>query len=106
MDPLPRRPRMRLTGARILYAILRIVIILALSFGAFALSVVASVRGLTGVLVGAALVALVALRVVHSVREHQASAIARPHRAFVITGVVVIGFFVLLTIASQIWASH
>jgi hypothetical protein len=69
-------------------------------------SVVASVLGLTTVLVGVSVAALVALRVVYSVREHETGKIARPGLAFVITGVVVIGFFVLLTIASQIWASH
>ncbi|HLW47242.1 MAG TPA: hypothetical protein VKW09_05685 [bacterium] len=103
IDSLRRAPS---SGARVLYLALRVIVILGLCFGAFVLSVVASVWGLTAVLVGAALVALVALRVVHAVRGRETAPIARPRRAFVITGVVVVGFFVLLTLASQIWASH
>jgi len=71
------------------------------------MSVVASVWGLSAPLVGVALVGLVVLRTIHRVRAQEAQSPARPpQRAFVITAVALIGFFVLLTLASQIWASH
>ena len=106
-----RRPPTQFPGGRIVYMLLRILVILSVSFVAFVLSVVASVWGLTAVLVGAALIALVALRVVQSTRTPEGAGAVGGHgdrhrRAFVITGVVVIGFFVLLTLASQILVSH
>jgi hypothetical protein len=106
VNDIARPPHRPISAARILYVAIRVVIVLALSFGAFVLSVVASVWGLTAVLVGAALIVLVVLRVVQTVRAKETAVIARPRRAFVITGVVVIGFFVLLTVASQIWVTH
>jgi hypothetical protein len=114
VNSIARGQRAPLSGARVLYAALRVIVILGLSFGAFVLSVIASVWGLTAVLVGAALVALVALRIAHSTRTPQSSPggaaaptyAGRARRAFVITGVVVVGFFVLLTLASQILVPH
>jgi hypothetical protein len=106
VDPFAPRRRAPSPGARVGYAVIRMVVVLGLGLGALALSVVASVWGLTPLLVAVALVALVALRIVHRVRSHDTAPAARPQRAFVITAVFVIGFFVLLTVASQIWASH
>lgn len=106
MDPFAPRRGARSPGARAAHAVIRMVAILGASLGALALSVVASAWGMTAVLVFAALVALVALRIVHRVRSRDAATTARPQRAFVITGVFLIGFFVLLALASQIWASH
>ena len=88
-------------------AVLRTVLLIAFCLGTIWLSIVASVWGLSAVLVALALVGLVALRTVHRVHEEGSGSAARPpRRAFVITAVVLIGFFVLLTLASQIWASH
>ncbi|HEV2439611.1 MAG TPA: hypothetical protein VGX97_06075 [bacterium] len=93
--------------ARTGYAVVRTLLLLAFCLGTIWLSIVASVWGLSAVLVALALVGLVALRTVHRVRAEESPSTTRPpHRAFVITAVVLIGFFVLLTLASQIWASH
>lgn len=108
MAPRPvarRRPPGDTPLARVGLAVLRTVLLIAFSLGTIWLSIVASVWGLSAVLVALALVGLVALRTVH--RVHEEGSGARPsRRAFVITAVVLIGFFVLLTLASQIWASH
>lgn len=110
MAPRPvarRRPPGDTPLARVGLAVLRIVLLIAFSLGTIWLSIVASVWGLSAVLVALALVGLVALRTVHRVHEEGSGSGARPpQRAFVITAVVLIGFFVLLTLASQIWASH
>ena len=106
VDPFASRRRAPSPAARVGYAVIRTVAIVGLGLGALALSVLASVWGLTAPLVGAALVALVTLRIVHRARSQDTAPAARPRRAFVITAVFVIGFFVLLTLASQIWASH
>jgi hypothetical protein len=93
--------------ARGAYAVIRTLLVVALGLGTIWLSIVASVWGLSAVLVALALVGLVALRTVYRAHEgDSASTPRRPRRAFVITAVVLIGFFVLLTLASQIWASH
>jgi 1,4-dihydroxy-2-naphthoate octaprenyltransferase len=114
MDPLASRrrapsPPVR-AGRRValaVYAVVRMALLIALGFGVIWLSIVASVWGLSAVLVALALVGLVALRTVSRVRAEDSPSAARPsRRAFVITAVVLIGFFVLLTLASQIWASH
>lgn len=108
MAPRPvarRRPPGDTPLARVGLAVLRTVLLIAFSLGTIWLSIVASVWGLSAVLVALALVGLVALRTVHRVHE-EGSCARPPRRAFVITAVVLIGFFVLLTLASQIWASH
>lgn len=100
-------PRQTSPVARAGYAVIRTLLLVAFGLGTIWLSIVASVWGLSAVLVALALVGLVALRTVHRVRAEESPSTARPpHRAFVITAVVLIGFFVLLTLASQIWASH
>jgi hypothetical protein len=92
---------------RIPHPLVRALLVAGLAAGAIALSVVASVWGLSAELVGVAIAALAALRIVHAVRtEGRAERARPPQRAFVITAVVIIGFFVLLTLASTIWASH
>lgn len=102
-----RRPPGDTPLARVGFAVLRTVLLIAFGFGTIWLSIVASVWGLSAVLVALALVGLVALRTVHRVHEESSDSAARPpRRAFVITAVVLIGFFMLLTLASQIWASH
>lgn len=114
MDPFALRrrapsPLTRAGGslARAGYAVIRMLVLIALGLGTIWLSVVASVWGLSAALVVLALVGLVALRTAHRVRAEESLSTARPpRRAFVITAVALIGFFVLLTLASQIWASH
>jgi len=106
-----RRDRSRPAGdgppGRPFHPLIRALLVAGLAAAAIALSVVASVWGLSAELVGAALVGLMALRVVHAVRTQGTVPNPRPpRRAFVITAVAIIGFFVLLTLASQIWASH
>jgi 1,4-dihydroxy-2-naphthoate octaprenyltransferase len=104
--PAPRR-RASASAARVGYTVIRTLLLLAVAVAAIALSVLASVWGLSAPLVGVALVGLVVLRTIHRVRAEETPSTARPpQRAFVITAVVIIGFFVLLTLASQIWASH
>jgi hypothetical protein len=102
-----RRPPGDTPLAQVGFAVLRTVLLIAFGLGTIWLSIVASVWGLSAVLVALALVGLVALRTVHRVHEESSDSAARPpRRAFVITAVVLIGFFMLLTLASQIWASH
>src|SRR5689334_19447440 len=107
MKPFAALRRVLPSGARVVYGAIRTtVLIIGLGLAALGLSIVASVWGLSAVLVGVALVALVVLRTVHRARTPDAPSAARPQRAFVITAVFLLGFFVLLTVASQIWASH
>jgi hypothetical protein len=107
MDGLAPRRRVPSPAVRAVYAVARTLLAIALGLGTIWLSIVASVWGLSAVLVVLALVGLVVLRTVHRVRAEDPPSGARPpRRAFVITAVVLIGFFVLLTLASQIWASH
>ncbi|HEV2356746.1 MAG TPA: hypothetical protein VGZ23_03935 [bacterium] len=84
------------------YAVVRTLVLLGLGLSALALSVVASVWGLTAVLVAAALVGLVVLRAGYRAR-HATDPAGRPYRAFAMTAVLLVGFFVLLTVASQVW---
>jgi cytochrome b561 len=106
MKPFAALRRVLPSGARVVYGAIRTVLIIGLGLAALGLSILASVWGLSAVLVGVALVALVVLRTVHRARTPDAPSAARPQRAFVITAVFLLGFFVLLTVASQIWASH
>ena len=98
--PAPRR-RAASPAAAAGYAVVRTLLLFGFGLGALALSVVASVWGLTVVLVAAALAGLVVLRARH--RARPAAAAGRPYRAFVMTTVLLLGFFVLLTVASQVW---
>ncbi len=105
MDPWASR-RAPSVAARVGYAAVRTLLILGLCLGTVWLSIVASVWGLSAVLVVVALVGLVVARTVHRASTPDAPSAARARRAFVIAAVFIVGFFVLLTFASQIWASH
>lgn len=114
MNPLPPRRRAASPSAapggaavRAILSAVRTFLFIALGLGVIWLSIVASVWGLSAVLVALALVGLVALRTMSQLHTPEsAGGAGRQRRAFVITAVVLIGFFVLLTLASQIWASH
>lgn len=93
-------------AVRVGYAVVRTLLILGLALGTVWLSIVASVWGLSAPLVVVALVGLVVARTVHRARTPDVPSAARPRHAFVIAAVFIVGFFVLLTFASQIWASH
>lgn len=92
---------------RAVYAVVRTLLLVAFGLGVIWLSIVASVWGFSAFLVALALVGLVALRTASRLHAEESPVRARPpQRAFIITAVVLIGFFVLLTLASQIWASR
>ena len=94
-------------AARAVVAAVRMLLFVALGFGVIWLSIVASVWGLSAVLVALAIVGLVALRTMSQRHAPESAGGARrQRRAFIVTAVALIGFFVLLTLASQIWASH
>lgn len=113
MRPLPpRRPASSPSAARgravrAVFSAVRILLFVAFAVGMIWLSIVASVWGLSAVLVALALVGLVALRTMSQRHAPESAGSARrQRRAFIVTAVALIGFFVLLTLASQIWASH
>ncbi|HKX18998.1 MAG TPA: hypothetical protein VJT33_13380 [bacterium] len=113
MNPLPpRRPAAWRSAARggavrMVFSAVRLLLFAALGLGVIWLSIVASVWGLSAVLVALALVGLVALRTMSQLHAPESAGSARrQRRAFILTAVALIGFFVLLTLASQIWASH
>lgn len=112
MNPLPPRPPASSSSVargavRTVLSAVRLLLFVAFGLGVIWLSIVASVWGLSAVLVALALVGLVALRTMSQLHAPESAGSARrQRRAFIVTAVALIGFFVLLTLASQIWASH
>ena len=83
------------------YVVLKTLLLAALVGGALVVSVVMSVVGLTIVLVVAAVGALLALNFRH--HTVRAPAPVRPRTVMLITGLVIVGFFVALSIVGAVW---
>jgi hypothetical protein len=83
------------------YTVVKVLLLAALLTTALIVSVVASVTGLTIALVVAALGMLVLLNFRH--HTHRAPLPFRPRRAMLIAGLVVVGFFLVISIAGAFW---
>jgi len=88
-------------GRALGFFLLKAVLILIVGAITVVLSVVASAYGLTPLLVAAALIALVVLKVRQSLRPGYVP--RRSWRPLLVTGLVVIGFFVVISVVAAYW---
>lgn len=93
--------RARAVGVVLLKGVLGAVFAVGVGALTVALSVVASVSGLSPLLVAAALAALLVLKIRQTARAGYTP--YRSWRAFAITGLVVIGFFVVISVVAAYW---
>ncbi len=93
--------RARALGVRLLKGVGVAVFVVCVGALTVALSVAASASGLSPLLVAAALAALVILKIRQNARAGYTP--LRSWRALVITGLVVIGFFVVISVVAAYW---